>query len=131
MNRVGSESRQERDTSRNGEAQGAGGRRKLPEGSPETAAVGGDFALSDPRVQELDRAASQACVGLCEAIETATRAGVPAEIVAKYTNKPLSEVRLIIEEMRNLDEAAGLPPQPLDRSPDQGLCASRGIHVTR
>jgi hypothetical protein len=89
-----------------------------------TAGAAGDLTLSDPRVQELDRAASRACVELCEAIETATCAGVPAEVIAKYTNKPLSEVQLIIEEMCDIEEAARLSPEPppdtADRSPDQG-----------
>lgn len=93
-----------------------------------TAGGAGDLTLSDPRVQELDHAASRACVDLCEAIETATRAGVPAKIIAKYANKPLSEVQLIIEDMCDIKEPAWLPPPPVapDRSPAQGVRASRG-----
>lgn len=59
------------------------------------------FTLADPRVHELDRAASEAYVTLCEAIEKAARQGVPPEVIARYTDKPMADVRMIITEMQD------------------------------
>lgn len=59
-----------------------------------------EFPTTDPRVRELDRATSRAYANLGEAIETAALSGVPAEVIARYTDLPMAEVRLVVAEMR-------------------------------
>lgn len=60
---------------------------------------------TDPRIEQLDRAAVRAHLDLIDAIEEVGHAGLPAEVISRYASVPVSEVELILREMDEDREA--------------------------
>lgn len=63
-----------------------------------------ELTLDDPRVRELDRACSRAFLDVVDAVEDAGRAGLSAEVIARYAPLPLHEIRLILKEAQESGE---------------------------